>query len=302
MVAVQPVLAADAPDAVTSDVLQEILIQAPEPRYVAPTTRDRIGRIWAPVYINEQGPFRLVLDSGASTSCVIEEVAVKLGIPLDASPSVRLMGATGGAVTSAIRVDSLRMGDLLLKGKNLPVIPDALGGAQGILGGDGLLDKRIYIDFRHDLIRINRSHGERAPRGFVTVPVKLVRGRLLMADARVGNVRVKVIIDTGGQTTIANAAMRDALRRQQLKTPPTKDIIVGATGDEEQGDGYPTPPIKLGDIQITMGQVTFSDLFIFKHWDLLNEPTVLLGMDVLGRFDTLIIDYRRSELHIKIRA
>ena len=39
-------------------------IQAPEPRYVAPTRRDRIGRIWAPVYINDKGPFRLVLDTG----------------------------------------------------------------------------------------------------------------------------------------------------------------------------------------------------------------------------------------------
>ena len=43
---------------------------APEPRYVAPTLRDRIGRVWAPVYINGQGPLRLVLDTGASASAV----------------------------------------------------------------------------------------------------------------------------------------------------------------------------------------------------------------------------------------
>ena len=32
-----------------------------EPRYVAPTRKDRIGRIWAPVTVNGQGPFRLAL-------------------------------------------------------------------------------------------------------------------------------------------------------------------------------------------------------------------------------------------------
>ena len=41
-----------------------MVISAPEPRYVSPTRRDRIGRIWAPVFINDQGPFRLVLDTG----------------------------------------------------------------------------------------------------------------------------------------------------------------------------------------------------------------------------------------------
>src|SRR5918993_608268 len=50
---------------------EEVVVAAPEPRYVAPTRRDRIGRVWAPVYINGQGPFRLVLDTGANRTAVI---------------------------------------------------------------------------------------------------------------------------------------------------------------------------------------------------------------------------------------
>jgi hypothetical protein len=41
---------AAAADAV--DQLAEVMVEAPEPRYVAPTRRDQIGRIWAPVLIN----------------------------------------------------------------------------------------------------------------------------------------------------------------------------------------------------------------------------------------------------------
>jgi hypothetical protein len=41
------------------DDLSEIVVQAAEPRFVAPTLRDRIGRIWAPVWINGSGPFAI---------------------------------------------------------------------------------------------------------------------------------------------------------------------------------------------------------------------------------------------------
>jgi hypothetical protein len=34
---------------------------------------------------------------------------------------------------------------------------------------------------------------------------------------------------------------------------------------------------------------------------LTDEPAMLIGMDVLGLLDTLVIDYRRKELQMKIR-
>lgn len=296
------VLAADeVPVAPPEDILQEVVVTALEPRYVAPTTRDRIGRIWAPVFINDKGPFRLVLDSGATQSGVIAQVAAALGLPLDQSPPVRLRGATGSAVVPTIRVDSVVVGDLVLNSKRLPIITDPLGGAEGILGNEGMLDKRIVIDFRHDSITISRSHGERAAAGFLTIPVEFTHGRLLTVNALVGTVRIKAIIDTGGQTTIANVAMRDALQRYRRKMDPTLDTIIGATTDVEHGEGYPVPPIRIGDLQIHAARVTFNDFQIFKYWGLTDEPAMLVGMDALGLLDTLIIDYRRRELHVKMR-
>jgi hypothetical protein len=46
--------------------------------------------------------------------------------------------------------------------------------------------------------------------------------------------------------------------------------------------------------------VTFSDLYIFKQWRLTSEPAILIGMDTLGLLDTLIIDYRRHELQLRM--
>ena len=47
-------------------VLGDVGVVGEEPRYAAPTRVDRIGRIWAPVKVNGQGPYRLVLATGAS--------------------------------------------------------------------------------------------------------------------------------------------------------------------------------------------------------------------------------------------
>jgi predicted aspartyl protease len=281
--------------------LPQVQVSAPEPRYVAPTRRDRIGRIWAPVFINGQGPFRLVLDTGASHSGVTERVAETLGIPLDASPPVMLRGVTGSAEVPTIRVDSLTVGDLTLRPVILPIVIDALGGAEGILGTEGLEDKRIYIDFRHDLITITRSHNERADSGFITVPMQRTTLGLVVMKAYVGGIPVKAILDTGGQVTIGNWAMRNALLRHE-RGPARAEQVIGVTTDEQTGESYSTPPIEFGPVRIQGARVTYGDMRIFDHWKLTNEPVVLIGMDAIGLLDTVIIDYRRREVQIRMRG
>jgi predicted aspartyl protease len=287
-----------APDGQVPDVV----VEAPEPRYVAPTRRDRIGRIWAPVLINDQGPFRLVLDTGASNSAVTASVAAALGLPLTDDKNVMLRGVTGSRTVPTIPVDSIVVGDLELRSKRLPIVIDALGGAEGVLGTEGLQDKRIFIDFRHDKITIFRSHSERAPPGFVTIPVRVVNGLLLIADIRIGSLRAKAIIDTGGQGTLANLPMRDALASRLRQEDLRADEITGATLDVQRGDRINVPPIRIGDLTIRGARITVGDMFIFQHWKMTTEPALLIGMDVLGLLDTLIIDYKRHELQVLQRG
>jgi hypothetical protein len=290
-----------------SEELTELVVKAAEPRFVAPTRRDRIGRIWAPVYINDKGPFRLVLDSGANHSGINTHVAEALGLPLDQSHQILLRGVTGAAAVPTVRVDSFTVGDMELGASELPIVTDALGGADGILGTDEMSGRRILVDFRHDLIAITRSRNARAAPGFRTIPFQLIKGNLLAVDATVGGIRTTAIIDTGGQATIANLALRQALERRsrQLKTHPDK--IEGVTTDVQDGDAGRTPPLVMGasdpggNVEIRYSDVTFGDMHLFEHWHLTNEPIMLIGMDALGLLDTLIIDYRRRELQIRMR-
>jgi predicted aspartyl protease len=290
-----------ATPAADSDTLSEVVIEAPEPVYVAPTLRDRIGRIWAPVSINGKGPFRLVLDTGASRSAVIEHVAQKLGSEALAPKSILVYGVTGQALVPAVRVDRMEVGELLMSGTSVPIVADVFGGAEGVLGREGLLDKRIFADFVADRLVISRSHGEHAKNGYVRIPLKLLRGGLLAADVRVGAVRTRAIIDTGGQQTVGNLALQQALRRHTSPEDAT-DGIIGVTLDVQPGTTIAAPPIAFGDIKLTGVNVTFSDVALFQHWNLQRDPTLLLGMDVLGLFDVLIIDYKMHELQILPRG
>src|SRR5205823_2304424 len=127
-----------------TEALSEIVVQAPEPRFVASTRRDRIGRIWAPVAINGRGPFRLVLDTGASRSAINAQVAGSLGLSPDPSRSVLLRGVTGTITVPAVRVESFAVGDVIQTRETLPIVTDALGGAEGVLGTEALGGMRVY--------------------------------------------------------------------------------------------------------------------------------------------------------------
>ncbi|HTE42130.1 MAG TPA: aspartyl protease family protein, partial [Steroidobacteraceae bacterium] len=133
-----------------------VVVEDEGPRYVAPNTLDRIGRIWAPVTIDGKGPYRLVLDTSGNSSAVIPAVVTSLGATAR-SEQVKLIGVTGTALVPVIHVSSMEVGELALGSAKLPVVADVFGGAEGVLGPKALADKRLFIDFRNDQIRITRS-------------------------------------------------------------------------------------------------------------------------------------------------
>lgn len=288
--------------------LGTVTVAAPEPRFVAPTRRDRIGRIWAPVFIDGKGPFRLALDSCADTSGITKRVAQALGLSAEGARLVRLRGGVGSATVPMVPVSSFNVGDLSLGHTELPIVPDALGGADGILGTMKMGGRRIMIDFHHDLITITRSHGQRAPDGFLTVPFQMIRPELIVLDAYIGTVRAKAIIDTGGQTSIANLALRDALERRRKEQDKQPDRIEDVTKATMPADSVDSPPIQIAvpnldkTLQISNDRLMFADMAIFQRWKMATEPAILIGMNTLGQLDILIIDYQRKELQIRMNG
>ena len=289
----------EAPHSEHAVELDEIVVQSPEPKFVAPTRRDRIGRIWAPVLIDGKGPYRLVLDTGANHSAVTERTAQSLGTPTSTQTLALVSGFTGSAMVPTISVTSIDIGAFALGPTNLAVLADVFGGAEGVLSLSELSNERMFADFAHDRLEIAPSRRERAPKGFAVVPLRMVGG-LPMAEILVGGVPTRAIIDTGAQSSVGNLALRRALARQTPRKATREDII-GVTLEAQSGDSLPSPDIQLGHLTIRGMRVVFGDMYLFEHWNLTHEPTLALGMDLLGSFDVMIIDYARREMQLQLR-
>jgi predicted aspartyl protease len=282
-----------------SSLVEELIVEARSPRYAAPTRRDRIGRVWVPVSINGRGPFRLVVDTGATTSAIVRSVAKRLGLALATADRVRLQGATGEDMVPYVTVEQIEVGDLLFNRAKLLIVPEVFGGADGVLGIQGLPDMRVHIDFQRDLTEIEYArdtHGSPGER----IAFSAALGRQALLDLQVGGVRTKAVVDTGSPRTIGNDRLRKALL---LRWGRAQDAdIVGVTMDVTQARSIRVPSITFGSVPVRNVEVSFGELPIFEHWRLNGQPAMLLGMDVIERLEIFEIDYQQRKLHLRARG
>lgn len=274
--------------------------EADEPLYAAPTRLDRIGRILAAVHVNQQGPYRFIVDTGSNRSAVSARLADSLGLVAQGNAFIQVHGVTGSAAMPAVRVAHLRAGEIVMVDQNVPVLAGPVfADADGILGIDGLQQMRIEVDFERDRVTIRKSSGKRAPEGYLTVPAKFEHGGLLRVKGRVGRVRASVVIDTGAEYTIGNLALQEALSRSLSTSERLEATVSGATPVTSRGFTLAAPMISIGEARLRNLPVTFADLHVFKLWGLADEPALVVGMDILGTLEQLVVDYARREFQLK---
>lgn len=275
-------------------------LAAAEPLYAAPTRADRSGRIHAAVKINDLGPYRFILDTGANTSALSPAIAEELGLHGAANTQIMVHGVTGSATLPAVRVESLQAGAVRIPATNLPVLPGPVfGGADGILGINALQRTRIEVDFENDRVSITQSTGRRPLPGYLAIPATLQKGGLLLVKGKVGKVPVNVIIDTGAERTLGNMALRTALIESARYDHEIDVTVLGATDDVSAGKYFRAPKISLGEADLVDLPVTFGDLHVFEVWGLAETPALLIGMDLLGMLRKFIVDYRRREFQLR---
>jgi predicted aspartyl protease len=282
-----------------SSVLEELTVEAQGPRYAARTRRDRIGRVWVPVVINGAGPFRLVVDTGATSSAIVTSVARRLRLPISPTAKVLLQGATGVDTVPYVIAEQMEVGDLLFNQPKLLIVPNVFGGAEGVLGVQGLANMRIHIDFRRDITEIEHARNKEWPPG-ESIEFSTALRRLALVDLQVGGVHTKAVIDTGSQQTIGNDRLRKALLLRWRNTQNAD--IIGVTLDITRAKSIRIPSITFGRVRVRNVEISFGELPVFEHWRLNGEPALLLGMDIIDRLETFEIDYQQRKLHLRERV
>jgi predicted aspartyl protease len=270
----------------------------PEPLFAAPTRLDRIGRVMTHVMVNGKGPFRFVIDTGASRSTLAPHLARALNLQKSSGRNVMLNGVTGAAEVTTVAVDSLEIGALRFEKQELPVIfTSIMGNADGILGVAGFQDQRIDVDFKRDRVSVLESNGKRPHYSMVTARATRNLNGLMIVDVRVGRrIRAKAVIDTGAERSLGNLALQNAMNKGHKKREPVSAVVHGATPDIADGDVQEIRECTIGDMTLSNLEVIFADFHVFKLWGLDQQPAMLIGMDMLGVLERLVIDYRRNEV------
>lgn len=115
--------------------------------------------LMVPVFINGEGPFRLVLDTGATFTCVTTELAARLDLPEQRGAIGYGAGVTSAGRVRLVRYDSVRVGNASARDMGGCVLDlsslDALGAAvDGLLGLNFLRAFDVHLDFRRSVVTL----------------------------------------------------------------------------------------------------------------------------------------------------
>jgi predicted aspartyl protease len=256
-------------------------------------------RMTVEVLVNGRGPYRFLVDSGADTSVVGHAIARDLQLPLGSRAT--LHGMTGSAIVDRVRVAELKLGSSVISDLELPALREMDIGGAGMIGIDALVEQRLMLDFEKRLIR---SEDARQPArlldGEIVVTARRRRGQLILTQVQAAGLPVEAVVDTGSEITIGNLALRDKLIRGHRD----KFVTVAATGVTGQTINLQLARIgelKLGSVTLRNVPIAFADAPPFTVFGLANEPSLLLGTDLLETFRRVSLDFRARKVRFQLK-
>jgi predicted aspartyl protease len=264
------------------------------------TTRlatDSVGHFTADVMLNDTGPFRFVVDTGAQYSVLSHKAAIALNLrPVG---TVSVTGASGAQVASVVTVRDYRSDLFSLHGEEMALMPDDSSlDSDGILGMNTFASSRIEFDFEKGVFTVGASGA--SPDGFIVQPGSVRMSSFLVVDVVVDGVHASALIDTGSGQTIANPQLRAALGLgaddpRLLDEPSIHGVTIHTTPARKATLNR----LSIGDVSFSRPLVTFADLPVFHGLGLDHGPAMIIGVDQLSVLGGVAIDYPRAELQLR---
>lgn len=276
----------------------------PDPEEIIGTGEDRYDRLTIPVTIGEHGPFDFVVDTGADRTVLSQEIADLMGLP--PGRDVVVQGITGSELTHTVKAPAINLGKITLRSLDLPVLPRARLGVDGLLGVDALAKRRLVMDFRERKLEILAASGAFNPNSttrdaFVSARDRF--GRLVVIDANANGAPVSAFIDSGAGMSIANRALAESIRsRGGWRTEGQTVPLYGVTSHQATGELRMLDSVRLGGLRFNDIPVLISDLDLFEQWGMATRPTILLGVNVLRLFSRVEMDYGRKRVMFRVAA
>jgi len=258
---------------------------------------DVARRLTVQVMLNGQGPFHMMIDTGANSSMISIETADRLG--LARGEPVNVHGIAGVQAVDTVVIDTLRMGDRVRRQMRVSIVAERHLGAAGLLGLDWLGANSLMLNYGQRRMAV----GERLPMADdQTVVVKTrTRSGLTLIDASMPGQTLIALLDSGSMATIGNMALFRAAQKRKAIIGETFDIqLRGAIGQTLPGRLVVLNRLTLGKMTLVNVPVVMAPVHTFDYWGLSREPAILIGSDILQKFETVALDFKRREVRFRI--
>lgn len=265
---------------------------------------DGASRMTVPVFVNGQGPFQFVIDTGADRTVVSKELAEKLALKKSGTMRVHAMGGAGRA--DMVKIDQLRVSNRTMTRLTSAALPRAYIGADGLLGVDSLKGQRIIMDFKASTMTLEPSSEPdafaAATGDVIVVTAKTRLGQLVMVDADANGQKVWVVVDTGAQNSVGNRQLRKLMFARDPRTTTKPIEMIDVLGQRTMADYTIVNRLRIGGILLGNAAIAFADAYPFRLFDLHKKPSMLLGMESLRGFERVSVDFSARKIKFLLPA
>ncbi len=282
-----------APEAIVADTLPDKFIK-PDAEQID-ISQDFRERMTVPVSIEQQGPFDFIIDTASQRTILSKEIAGNLDLEIE--DTVNVIALAGNTTVNTVYVPELTLGERSYGGLISPIFRATNIGADGVLGLDSLQGQRILFDFLTKKISVEDTNVKLKTRSRreIVVTAKRRSGQLIFTNAIISGIKVNVIIDTGGETSIGNKVLQKRLRMRSSSLEQIK--LVDVTGKSVDADYGIAQNLEIGRARFSQIPIAFSDIEPFKALKLDKKPAMFLGMNALRTFDRVAIDFANRKIY-----
>lgn len=265
------------------------IVDPPPVATVVDLQLDAVQRMTVDVRVNARGPFAFMVDTGASRTVISRELATALALP--SAGSALLRDIAGASIVETAHVAKLEVAQVERTALVAPLLDATHLGARGVLGIDALAGTQVLMDFeRRQMTVARRSRAPRDEPGTIVVVARRRAGQLIVLDAAVDGVAVRMIVDSGAQSSIGNIALMKRLERRRRRAgQPT--TLLSVTGRAVAAQAIDVDDLRIARLHLDRVSISFAALDTFRHFGLEDRPAMLLGMDVLRAFRRVSLDF-----------
>jgi predicted aspartyl protease len=262
--------------------------------------RGEKGHFLTEVMINEQGPFTVLVDTGASNTILMQSSINQLGLSPLGGGAMSAHTVSGSVPIDFYNIDGLQIDELDIGNIRVVGAENAhptlnSDGVDGILGADILGNYLLEFDQGARRFRLHDRDADltvgRAD--WIHLPLRSGMAGLSYTEITINGSTVSALFDTGASRNIVNMSTAIAAGYQHADPRASLDEPVIGFG------GHSTPAFKASGADLAWGgltlddqTVTISETPVFDMLGMSDGPAMIAGIPMLaGR--NFIVDYEQ---------